>query len=85
MTPKDAALKAMESTGVVGIALVLAVFVPTAFIPASPASSISNSPSPSPCRIVVRGSADTQSALATAQAKAQQRPAGDSSMVQPRI
>ena len=47
MAPKDAARKAMEeiSGPVIGIALVLsAVFIPTAFIPASRGVSISNLP-----------------------------------------
>jgi len=46
LAPKDAALKAMKelSGPVVGIALVLAsVFVPTAFIRASPGDFINNS------------------------------------------
>ena len=50
MSPKDAAIKAMEEVSgpVIAIALILAaVFIPTAFIPASPAGCISSSRLPS--------------------------------------
>jgi len=53
LSPKEATQKAMEEVSgpVVAIALVLAaVFLPSVFIPGSPAGSFRSSPSPLPSR-----------------------------------
>jgi HAE1 family hydrophobic/amphiphilic exporter-1 len=77
MNPVDASYAAMEqvSSPVIAIALILsAVFIPTAFIPASRAGSTSSSPSPSRSRSSSRPSMLSPSALRSALCCSSRRP-----------